>query len=259
VVSTDWAGPLIEVNDDSVTLTHGARAYLATAANDELTPGNYKQYVLKDKTLSFDVDLSGISCSCNAALYTVSMPGLDQSGQPAKSDSGDYYCDANNVGGVWCWEMDIMEANKYIVQTTPHKCDQAAGTHISNCDRGGCSANTWDVSTDAFGPGKTIDTNKTFRQHTSFTGGKIHIKYEQDGKTFEMDACQDSGYVWSMDDTFAKGMTIVMSYWGDSYGSMAWLDQRTGCGGDCDTNGEVTWSNIEISDANSSLEGFIQK
>eukprot|EP00351_Strombidinopsis_sp_SopsisLIS2011_P002925 CAMPEP_0116875896 /NCGR_PEP_ID=MMETSP0463-20121206/8002_1 /TAXON_ID=181622 /ORGANISM="Strombidinopsis sp, Strain SopsisLIS2011" /LENGTH=64 /DNA_ID=CAMNT_0004522287 /DNA_START=657 /DNA_END=851 /DNA_ORIENTATION=- len=64
-----------------------------------------------------------------------------------------------------------------------------------------------------------------------------------------MDACNDSGYVWSMDDTFSKGMNIVLSYWGDSYGSMSWLDAKTGCSGDCDGNGQVTWSNIRITDA----------
>jgi hypothetical protein len=249
IVSADWAGSLISVGGDSVTLRHNARAYIATNADDNLDPDNYHQYVLKDKTLSFDVDLNGISCSCNAALYTVSMPGLNWSWQPDPSSGGDYYCDANQVGGVWCWEMDIMEANKYVVATTPHKCWQSAGTPISGCDRGGCGSNTWDADSSAFGPGKRIDTNRKFTQHTTFKDGKIHLKYEQDGQTFEFDACNDSGYVWSMDDTFTKGMTIVMSYWGDSYGSMSWLDQRTGCGGDCDPNGQVTWSNIQINDA----------
>lgn len=122
IISADWADSLIDVSGNSVTLRHNARAYLATNASDNFDPNNYHQFVLKDKTLSFDVTLADISCSCNAALYTVSMPGYNWSGQPDPSSGGDYYCDANQVGGVWCWEMDIMEANKYVVQTTPHKC-----------------------------------------------------------------------------------------------------------------------------------------
>ena len=64
------------------------------------------------------LDLSDVGCSCNAALYWVSMPGYGSDGKPAAGDMGNYYCDANKVGGVWCWEMDTIEANKHVAQVT---------------------------------------------------------------------------------------------------------------------------------------------
>lgn len=117
-----------------------------------------------NKTFSVDVNISQISCSCNAALTTVSAPGYNSSWQPDGGSTGAYYCDANEVTGVWCQEMDLIEANKYISQTTAHKCDQSPGGYISNCDRGGCPTNTWDWWQPGFGPYSwTIDTTKTYR------------------------------------------------------------------------------------------------
>ena len=55
---------------------------------------------LSGKTLSFEVDLGGVGCGCNAALYLVSMPQSHDAGKCAN----DYYCDANNVCGVECTE-----------------------------------------------------------------------------------------------------------------------------------------------------------
>lgn len=62
-------------------------------------------------SIAYDVDISKSGCSCNAALYLISMPGKDMDGKPGQGGDGDYYCDANNVGGQWCPEFDIMEAN----------------------------------------------------------------------------------------------------------------------------------------------------
>ena len=41
------------------------------------------------------------------------MPGKDWNGNYVKGGQGDYYCDANQVGGTFCPEFDIMEANKF--------------------------------------------------------------------------------------------------------------------------------------------------
>jgi len=48
--------------------------------------------------------MSNVGCSCNAALYFVSMPGVGADYKPAKGTASDYYCDANKVNGNWCWE-----------------------------------------------------------------------------------------------------------------------------------------------------------
>ena len=50
---------------------------------------------LSGKKLEFDVDLSGVGCGCNAAVYLVSMPQTTN-----KSACFDYYCDANDVVGA---------------------------------------------------------------------------------------------------------------------------------------------------------------
>ena len=61
--------------------------------------------------MEYDVDLSRVSCGCNAALYMIGMPGVDANGQPFESTDGMHYCDAAKVGGNYCPEFDIMEAN----------------------------------------------------------------------------------------------------------------------------------------------------
>ena len=51
------------------------------------------------------------------------MPGYNGGGKPDPTSKGTYYCDANAVDGVYCPEMDIMEANRFAFAVTPHKCD----------------------------------------------------------------------------------------------------------------------------------------
>ena len=77
---------------------------------------------------------SQVECSCNAALYWISMPGIDSNGQPALSDKGNYYCDSNKVWGVNCWEMDSLEGNKHVMKVTPHTCEAPPGTYSPQCD-----------------------------------------------------------------------------------------------------------------------------
>ena len=104
VVSDKSYVNLIDVKEGAVTLRHGARAYLGKEPIDELTPGNYFSMPLFNTELSYDVDMSTVGCSCNAALYFVSMPAFGTDHKPAKGSDNDYYCDANNVTGNWCWE-----------------------------------------------------------------------------------------------------------------------------------------------------------
>ena len=73
--------------------------------------------------MEYDVDLSTVSCGCNAALYVISMPGVGSDGLPFESSDGMHYCDAAAVGGNYCPEFDIMEANQYAYRATSHSCD----------------------------------------------------------------------------------------------------------------------------------------
>jgi len=119
------------------------------------------------RKLEYDIDMSTVGCSCNAALYLVSMPGFNTDHKPAKGNDNDYYCDANKVGGVWCWEQDTFEGNKYTMATTPHNCKEPAGDYISSCDRGGCAVNIFNVDKKAMCPDSSckIDTSKPFRHY----------------------------------------------------------------------------------------------
>ena len=70
---------------------------------------------------------------CNPR-YLVSMPGYNASSGAIPDPRSDYYCGANAgkpsdntsaVGGNgnYCPEMDVLEANKYAAQSTPHICN----------------------------------------------------------------------------------------------------------------------------------------
>lgn len=206
---------------------------------------------------SVDIELASASCSCNAAWFLVSMPAHDWNGNPQKCGYNDYYCDANDVGGCWCPEMDIMEANKYAFQTTPHRCDQVnpSNKHYNHCDGGGCALNAWNVDSNAFGPGKKIDTNKKFRMRTDFveSGGKlseIKTTLSQDGGnsyTFHQYSSQcQGGYLEAMGEALKQGMTFTGVIWGSDWNTMKWLDGNTGCGGGCDSGSVyVTYSQMQ--------------
>jgi hypothetical protein len=108
--------------------------------------GGYQQFQLLDKTLEFDVNVKGVGCCCDLALYFVSMPAMYKGpdGQPVLYDGAleDFYCDANAwasicpsganpvkpPGGgnapdyILCPELDIVEINQSGVHITPHAC-----------------------------------------------------------------------------------------------------------------------------------------
>lgn len=122
VISGDWARNNTRVSGNSVTLSGGGRVYFGDSSSDTLNTTSFYQMPLLGKRFKFDVDLSQVGCSCNGALYAISMPAYNSNQQPTRGDAGDYYCDANQVGGTYCPEMDILEANKYAMASTAHTC-----------------------------------------------------------------------------------------------------------------------------------------
>ena len=65
------------------------------------------------------------------------MPGKEADGSDHISDDFSY-CDANNVGGLYCPEFDLMEANKQSWNAIAHKCDPPSSLgYYDSCDHGG--------------------------------------------------------------------------------------------------------------------------
>ena len=123
---------------------------------------------LAGRTLSFDVDLSGASCGCNAAVYLVAMPQSTDN-----TICGDSYCDATATCGVACAEIDLMEANRVAWASNVHAADDGNGEPF------GISHYTIEAShrfaaSDgrecAYGPSATcaIDTRKRFTARFRF-------------------------------------------------------------------------------------------
>lgn len=167
--------------------------------------GRYVLYKLKGREMSFDVDLSRLTCGMNGALYLSEM-SLDggANNQPSMNTKygGSYfgtgYCDAQcptdsafNGGeinlnppadgaprkGNCCPEMDILESNALAQAFTPHPCSRTGQSTCmgDQCPEGpkgfcaGCDFNPYRLgSTDFYGPGKTVDSSLPFKIVTQF-------------------------------------------------------------------------------------------
>ena len=125
-------------------------------------------------SMEYDVDLSQVGCNCNAALYLIEMPAKNANGSFRAGESdGMYYCDANQIGGAFCPEFDIMEANIFAYRAVNHHCDDPSNGHYSWCDReGSCAVDiiTDFPDTDPYGPGSsyTINTLREFHVRVDF-------------------------------------------------------------------------------------------
>eukprot|EP01084_Bolivina_argentea_P056502 103412_1 len=174
---------LEKTDGSSIILQHGNDAQIQIAANASNTysPYIFQEYKLTGKTLSFTANLSSIGCSCNAAVYFTTIPGYGSDGKPNPGGQGDYYCAANGGNGEFCWELDILEANKYALQVTPHTCKQNPGGYITSCDGIGCGTNTFYVNSKGFGPGTDyiINTLNPFIYSILFTGTSMNVTLTQ--------------------------------------------------------------------------------
>jgi len=114
-------------------------------------------------SMEYDVDLSQASCNCNAAFYMIAMPAKNADGSFRAGESdGMYYCDANEIGGAFCPEFDIMEANIHAYRAVNHHCSDPVNGHYSWCDRAGsCAVDiiTDFPDTDPYGPGSSYTIN----------------------------------------------------------------------------------------------------
>ena len=172
----------------TLEVPHNTRSYLLSQDHNSSSCANHKLGVsfpevvdsyrcvdyrkdamfLAGRTLLFDVDLSGASCGCNAAVYLVAMPQSTD-----KTICGDHYCDANPVCGVACAEIDLMEANRVAWSSNVHAADDGNGEGFG-ISHYTIEANHRFAASDgrecAYGPSATcaIDTRRRFTARFRF-------------------------------------------------------------------------------------------
>jgi len=267
LANNDYHKPVVEGDKVTVPHTTRGRVYIAKydAGGERMEPDMYYSPNLLGGSLEYDVDLSNAGCSCNAAVYLVYMPGRDVDGNPEPSLSNDFYCDANLVGGTYCPEMDIMEANLYSWHTTAHRCNapDEKGSYYW-CDNGGdCLLTTHSIDPKGYGPSDdyTINTRKMFHTKISFENednrlSAITVTLSQGEKEFSFSAkdeqCWGYGYLDDMKGPIENGMTIAMMNWGSNWDSMSWLDRDT-CTGDCQNKPDMYISNISVTTGTKSV------
>eukprot|EP00425_Heterocapsa_triquetra_P022514 CAMPEP_0195154966 /NCGR_PEP_ID=MMETSP0448-20130528/183918_1 /TAXON_ID=66468 /ORGANISM="Heterocapsa triquestra, Strain CCMP 448" /LENGTH=919 /DNA_ID=CAMNT_0040193747 /DNA_START=69 /DNA_END=2826 /DNA_ORIENTATION=+ len=224
IVPTGWKSMAVKGGDAIVHM--GGRAYFA----DTCTAGHYdhKQYLalnLLGKTMRFSTDISGTHCGCNAALYLTSMAQNTH-----ESECFDYYCDANNVCGESCAEIDIMEANMHAWHSTLH----AAHDHSGLGEGFGGGGSGWngprDFTEAEYGPeGRCVDTTKPFDVAVSFpvdsqgNMAAMEVVLQQAGRSCPvfMDL-NDYKAMEELSAALSKGMTPIVSYWKSE--DMTWMD-----------------------------------
>jgi len=247
----------ITIQGNLLKINHGVRAYFGSGCVTSFEPGMYFNFSLLNRTISYTVDLSQANCACNAALYLVGMPAHNQQGNTDATKCGDFYCDANDVCGINCPEIDIMEANTRAWQTTPHRCSAPSNNYYPSCDGGGCGRNTYKLNQNAYGLGSNFQintqspfqTNVTFSTDSNGQFNKMTTILGQSGKSFTLthdDSC-GSGYLSSLTDALSKGMVVTLSYWGDTAQTMSWLDIPP-CSNteNCNTGTSFTVSNFAV-------------
>lgn len=161
----------------------GSRVYIIEKSD------TFKLFKLKNRELTFDVDVSTLPCGTNGALYLVEMRadgGYGVGNNKAGAKYGTGYCDAqcpkdikliegeaNSADwngwsghyGTCCTELDLWEANKAVSAFTlhpcsiegPHRCDgidcgdPGKGEKYKGvCDRDGCDFNTYRMGNQSF-------------------------------------------------------------------------------------------------------------
>lgn len=173
-------------------------------------------------SVEYDVNLAEVPCGSVTALYTVLMPSVEDNEDPFK------YCDANQVGGHWCPEFDLMEANRYSFHTTAHKCDAPTNGVYDNCDRGGtCTLDVLENATAGdFLPGSSvgIDTNEEFHvkldfeeRNGQFAGYTLTMTQ---GEREVVQSTGDCSYLANMTQDITQ-MVWVFSNW--SSDSLDWM------------------------------------
>ena len=200
VLRPDWASASSDAS--TVMFDYNNRMYLSKT--EAIDPTQYHTFDLLPGYLSFEVDLSTVECNCLTALYTVTMPAVDNTWDPFM------YCDASDVGGYFCPEFDIMEANMHAFRTTAHECDAPVNGAYPSCHGdGNCVIDfILDAEASSYGSGTTygINTALPFKvrigfnadENGLFSGYEISLIQERNRVIMASDTC--SSYLNSLTD-----------------------------------------------------------
>ena len=225
---------------------NGARVYLADTCDGKYDNQAYAGLSLLGKTFSFTTDLSQTDCGCNAAMYLVSMK---QNPKPGSCD-GDYYCDANEVCGTRCAEIDLMEANLRAFKATAHTASDKAGR------ASGLGGGDKAFTEEQYGPGgSVVDTTQPFRVDVHFAKSgtaleKIEVTLTGSAGRSLNFSISEMAYLQQLSDAVLTGMTPTFSYW--SGWDMGWLDSGPCRKDDQDACGDwVRFSDIQVTEGRS--------
>jgi len=235
IVPTGWARPNefvgVHVSSigDEVAPGLGSRAYFAQSCKAGMYDHNkYLALNLLGKRMSYTTDMSDLGCGCNAALYLTNMR---QNSQP--SECSDFYCDANNVCGQSCAEIDIQEGNKFSWHSTLHGRDDHGGLGKGIGGGGPGWSGPRDWSTAEYGPGAScVDTSKPFQVDVGFPADAncqlmaMEITLSQAARSdckLKL-AIEDYSGMPEMTLALTAGMTPIVSYWNSA--DMLWMDGK---------------------------------
>lgn len=238
------------MSGDTLTMPAASGTYLSETPY--LDPNSFFTPNLLGATLEFDVNLSARNCGCVAAFYLVKMPGKHEDGSLWQDTDGYYYCDANKVDGNFCPEFDVMEANQWAFQTTPHKCDAPnSNGFYSWCDKvGDCGRNFRNLDYNTYGPGTQFKINSLEWFHVVLEFGNDDSEFQWFTTTLEQGSnwariegnCDSNKY---LSNDLRNGMTFAITNW-STYDNWLWGDK---CQAQACHEGDIFYSNISIKTA----------
>ena len=212
---------------------------------------SYQKLFLLGSTLSFTVDLSGVGCDCNAAVYLVQM---DTPGQNTAN-----YCDIQGGDYPRCTEIDLLEGNTHAMATTLHTREGTGAD--GTCNQDGCVHNlgkrpktpSGEFTSELYGPGANfrhvfpkINTRRPFGVRATFAhSGEMTVELEQEGHSLRVYDTAIAGnpepsgvppYAFDLTaEALRGGMVLVVSLWSAPDDGLAWLQGPSAqCGAPCD-------------------------
>ncbi|KAI8607546.1 concanavalin A-like lectin/glucanase domain-containing protein [Chytriomyces sp. MP71] len=259
-----WNGINFTAQKSSLTTGYG-RFYIINEQGD-----GYHPFFLKNRQISFTVDVSNVPCMTDAALYVSSFDPVAKLADPGDFDyrasppTGGY-CDAQGFDGSACMEMDIFEGNSAATQVTTHTCSQRTCNSFDACDHAGCGVNSRHMP--QIGPdGTVVSTRLAFKVLTRFeldngtVGGdlvRIVQTLRQGNRIVQSAVLHDKacvpqfGGIPKVGTALGEGMAMILSFWNlTGYAGDTWLDGGTGnprCSRIANQDVTVKFANIVIS------------